>query len=127
MEYILTNFILYARRNFENVNTIGNAITFCTDILFAVHFNCTEKKSYIYVKNLTHDNCADFILLPYCLKHISYFHNILWLGTDAATSFLPLYLLLSPSRNYLFCNHRPPRKGGGGDLCSFIASLYSRI
>ena len=59
-------------------HTIGNAITFCTDILFAVHFNCTEKKSYIYVKNLKHDNCADFILLPYCLKHISYFHNILW-------------------------------------------------
>ena len=74
--------------------------------------------------------------LPFCLKHISYFHNILWLDTDATTSFLPLYLPLSPSRNYLFCNLRPPMGGGGvgvgvgvgsSDLGSFIASLYSRI
>jgi hypothetical protein len=36
------------------------------------------------------------------------------LGTDAATSFLPLYLLLSPSRNYLFCNHHPSQGRGDG-------------
>ena len=86
---------------------IGNTFTFCTDIPFAEHFNCAEKNSFIYVK--THMTFVGFFWLPFCLKHISYFHNILWLGTDAATSFLPLYLLLSPSRNYLFCNHRPPR------------------
>ena len=83
----------------------GNTFTFCTDIPFAAHFNCAEKKSMTIVQ----------IFLGYlCLKHISYFHNILWLGTDAATSFLPLYLLLSPSRNYLFCNHHPPRGRGDG-------------
>jgi hypothetical protein len=91
---------------------IGNTFTFCTDIPFAAHFNCAEKKSFIYVK--THMTFVGFFWLPFCLKHISYFHNILWLGTDAATSFLPLYLLLSPSRNYLFCNHRPPRGVGFG-------------
>jgi hypothetical protein len=86
---------------------IGNTFTFCTDIPFAAHFNCAEKKSYIYVKNLNTWQLCGFFLLPFCLKYISYFHNILWLGTDAATSFLPFYLLLSPSRNYLFCHHRP--------------------
>ena len=84
---------------------IGNTFTFCTDIPFAAHFNCAEKKSMTIVQ----------IFLGYlCLKHISYFHNILWLGTDAATSFLPLYLLLSPSRNYLFCNHHPSQGRGDG-------------
>ena len=88
---------------------IDNAFTLCTDIPFAAHFNCAGKKSYNYVKNLNTWPLCGFFWLAFCLKYISYFHNILWLGTVAATSFLPLYLLLSPSRHYLFCNHRPPR------------------
>ena len=55
MEYISTNFMLYVRGNFKNVTIytciFGNTFTFCTDIPFAVHLNCVEKKSYIYVKN----------------------------------------------------------------------------
>ena len=83
---------------------IGNTFTFCTDIPFATHFNCAEKK----ILHLREEQLCRFFWLPFCLKHISYFHNISWLGTDAATSFLPLYLLLSPSRYYLFCINRPP-------------------
>jgi hypothetical protein len=50
---------------------------------------CVEETYYfIYVK--THMTFVGFFWLPFCLKHISYFHNILWLGTDAATSFLPI-------------------------------------
>ena len=39
---------------------------------------------------------------------------MVFISTDAATSFLPLYLLLSPARNYLNCNPCPPGGGGGG-------------
>ena len=103
------------KEKFQNCDhRIGNTFTFCTDIPFAAHFNCAGKNSYIYLKNLNTRQLCGFFLLAFCLKHISYFHNILWLGTVAATSFLPLYLLLSPSRSYLFCNHRPPREEGGG-------------
>ena len=87
---------------------IGNAFTFCTDIPFA-RISIARKKNSTFTWRLKHMTIVRLFLLPFCLKHISYFHNILWLGTDSATSFLPLYLLLSPSRNCLFCNHRPPR------------------
>ena len=106
MEYILSNFILYVRRNLKNV-TIELAIQSHSAPMWRISI-AREKKSYIYVKNLNTWQLCGFFWLAFCLKHISYFHNILWLGTDAATSFLPLYLLLSPSRNYLFCNHHPP-------------------
>jgi hypothetical protein len=43
MEYILINFMLFARGNFKNV-TIDLAIhSHSASIPFAVHFNCTEK------------------------------------------------------------------------------------
>ena len=46
MEYILTNFILYVRRNKKKCDhRIANTFTFCTDIPFAAHFNCAQKKS----------------------------------------------------------------------------------
>jgi hypothetical protein len=37
---------------------------------------------------------VQIFLLPFCLKHISYFHNILWLGTDAAMLQLLSYLFI---------------------------------
>ena len=109
MEYILTNFILYVRWNFKNV-TIELAMHSHSAPIFRLRrISIARKKNSTFSWRLKHMTIVGLFLLPFCLKHISYFHNILWLGTDSATSFLPLYLLLSPSRNCLFCNHRPPR------------------
>ena len=53
MEYILTNFILYVRKNFKNV-TIVLAIHSHSAPMFRLWCIpiAPEKKSYIYVKNL---------------------------------------------------------------------------
>ena len=57
MEYILTNFRRYVRRNFKNV-TIELAIHLHSAPIFHLRriSIVREKKSYIYVKN----NCVDF-------------------------------------------------------------------
>jgi hypothetical protein len=42
---------MYVRGNFKNVTIwyiFGNTFTFCTDIPFAVHFNCAEKILHVH-------------------------------------------------------------------------------
>ena len=94
----------------------GNTFTFCTDIPFAVHFNCAEKKSYIYLKNINTWQLCGFFFFYLSLKYISYFRIIfmVFISTVAATSILPLYLPVLPARNDLICNPCPPRHGRGG-------------
>jgi hypothetical protein len=114
MEYILINFMLYVRGNFKIV-TIDLAIhSHSAPIIRLRCITIARKKSYIYVKNLNMTICRFFLYLS--LKYISYFHNILWffVSTVAATSFLPLHLLLLSARNDLFCNPCPPSPPGGG-------------
>ena len=84
------------------------------NLFYGIYFNkfhtiCKEKFQKVTIELAMHSHSAPifrlrrkkilhlreellcgFFLLPSCLKHISYFHNILWLGTDAAASFLPL-------------------------------------
>jgi hypothetical protein len=43
---------------------------------------------------------------------------MVFINTDAATSFLTLYGLLSPARHFLICNPCPP--GGGGEYKSTV-------
>ena len=127
MEYILTNFILYVRRNFKNCDhRIGNAFTFCTDIPFAAHFNCVEKKILHLHEELKHMTIVRIFFVTFLFKayFVFSYYFMAFISTDAATSFLPLYLLLWPSRNDLFCNHRPPR---GLSRIWVVCILYSRI
>ena len=39
---------------------IGNTFTFCTDIPFAAHFNCTKKKIHQLREELKHDHAAKY-------------------------------------------------------------------
>ena len=87
---------------------IGNTFTFCTDIPFATHFNCAGKK----ILHLREEQLCRFFWLPFCLKHISYFHNISWLGTDAATAFFTS-LFTSFAIKILLILYQPPTTGVG--------------
>ena len=119
MEYIFTNFMLYVREISKMWPYIfGNTFTFCTDIPFAVHFNCVEKNPTFTWRTSTHENCADFFLPFFKVQFVFLYNFMVFINTDAATPFLTLYWLLSPARNYLICNPCPPWGGGGrGDIC----------
>ena len=89
----------------------GNTFTFCTDIPFAVHFNCAEKILHLR-EELQHMTIVH-IFFYLSLKYNLYFHSILWfLETLMQQLLLTLYLLLSPARNYFICNPCPPWGGG---------------
>jgi hypothetical protein len=91
----------------------GNTFTFCTDIPFAVHFNCAEK--ILHLREEQQHMTIVHIFFYLSLKYNLYFHSILWfLETLMQQLLLTLYLLLSPARNYFICNPCPPWGGGGG-------------
>ena len=142
MEYILTNFMLYAvtwsfknkgkkseklsyyfplllklqvtvlyvRRNFQNV-AIDLAIHSHSAPIYRLRcISITRKKSYIYMTIVR----IFFTFLQRIIHIFIIFYGFYkyW----CTTSILPLYLLLSPSRNYLICNLQPLPTTVGGML-----------
>ena len=47
---------------------IGNTFTFCTDIPFATHFNCAEKKILHLREELNHMTIVSFFLVTFLFK-----------------------------------------------------------
>jgi hypothetical protein len=87
--------MLYVRGNLKKV-TIDLAIHLYSALIFRLRcISIARKKSYIYVKNLTQDNCADFFL-PFCKVYLVFSYVMVLISTDDGTSFLSLYLPLPP-------------------------------
>ena len=73
-------------------------------------FQLRGKKILHLREELKHMTIVRIFFVTFLFKayFVFSYYFMAFISTDAATSFLPLYLLLWPSRNYLFCNHRPP-------------------
>ena len=102
--------LLYVRRNFQNV-AIDLAIHSHSAPIYRLRcISITRKKSYIYMTIVR----IFFTFLQRIIHIFIIFYGFYkyW----CTTSILPLYLLLSPSRNYLICNLQPLPTTVGGML-----------
>ena len=90
----------------------GNTFIFCTDIPFAVHFNCAEKILHLREEHKHMTIVRIFIYLS--LKYISYFHNIIIFYGFYKHCWCNFFL-------YFFCQPEITRGEGG---CIWVVLLH---
>ena len=101
---------------FQKCDHIYLAIHLHSALTFRLRCILIARKKILHLREKLQHMTIVRVCFYLSLKYNSYFHNnfMVFINTDATTSFLTLYCLLSPARNYLFCYPCPPRGRGVG-------------